>query len=815
MKLLFVLFVCTLQQSFAQVKGRLMNTDRIPVAFASVMLLRSGDSSMVVFGMSDNDGNYSLNNIVPGKYWLRFSATGYNETQSPVFELTEQQKDFGTQVMSKDVKELQEVTVRSERALYQQKTEGLTVNVGSSIFTKGSSALDVLGRSPGVLVNRRNNTIELNGKPGVKIMLNGKLMYLSEEQLFNLLSGMSADNIATIELLTSPTAKYDAEGSAGLINIVLKKNKNIGTNGSESLTAGYGYREKIATSFNLSHNTKHMNLYGDYTYSRNHTYSSMDVDSWQDMPFMGGKVHTQGLDTTDALFSNHNVTVGMDARLNERTSIGGSVIYTNNRSSGSTFGHFQYNVLPDSLLKYDGVNSGANQWNNIVSSAYLEKRFHQGESMNINVDYLFFENNDHYMVQSSFVNKYNMQAGNHEALSAPAQKGAAHTNINVIVGKTDYMKQWGSKTKLEAGIKIAHTTNTSSSGFKSWIDTAWTSNRQTTSSIIMRETIGAAYASMTIDINTSTHLTTGIRYEYVTTQLNNADTGASVEQRNMGALFPNVLLTKKINAQNELQLSYTKRISRPSYNDMASYVGYSDPTTVYTGNPFLQPTITHNVRLGYYYKRYALSILFSRDINTIVRYQLTESPEHNMLYISPQNMSWQNNITFQATLPVSINNWWTMNWNFIGGSRKYAITYAKQPVEYGYFAYSVNYTHTFKLPRLFSVELSGNYNNQSYNGTQRVEGFHILNIGLKKELKDNKGSFQFSVNDIFRRERYEVHYGTITREPFDIMNRVVVYTEPSQFTIFKIGYSRSFGNGKKAEKRSAVSSDEQERIRKE
>jgi hypothetical protein len=260
-------------------------------------------------------------------------------------------------------------------------------------------------------------------------------------------------------------------------------------------------------------------------------------------------------------------------------------------------------------------------------------------------------------------------------------------------------------------------------------------------------------------------------------------------------------------------LSYTKRISRPSYNDLASYVGYSDPTAVYTGNPFLQPTITNNIKLGYNYKTYSFSLLFSRDDNAIARYQLTESPARDILYISPQNLAWQNNISFQASLPFKVNNRWNMNYGFVGGPRQYKAGYTKNTFEKTWFGYSLNFSQTYKLPKNFSVEISGWYNNTVYNGTQKVDGSGILNAGIKKELKNNAGSFQLAVSDILMDQRYNIHYGELTEEAFFIKSYVSVNTESTSFPIIKLTYSRSFGGGIKDQKKQATGSqDERDRI---
>jgi iron complex outermembrane recepter protein len=806
--ILFILVsFCLLQNIQAQVTGAVINTNGKPVPAANVMLLKSSDSSLIRIGLTNDNGNFIIENISDGRYILNVTAVGYKTIFSLPFELTATQpkKNFDTLALATSLKELQEVIVRQEKPLLQQKPEGIVVNVENSILTKGSSALQLLERSPGIVINRRDNSIELNGKSGVMVMLNGKLIHMSESELLDLLDGMSGDDISTIELLTSPSAKYDAEG-AGLINIALKKNKRKGTSGSVNASAGYGYREKATAGFNLSHNTSKINLYSSYNFSHNRSYSDMFVDSWQNMPFLGGNIHALGWDTTHVLHDNHNATLGIDIKANAQTTIGGGVVYSNNRSSGTTYTHIGYNVLPDSLLQYNGWNSGMSQWNNLISSVYAERTMKNSGKLDMDFDYLYFHHNGPYNVEGTFVNKHGEEAGNDRSLSAQAQKGFAKTIINVSVGK---------RMQLEAGVKAAFTESGSYSGFESLINGDWTGDPQAVNDITMKEAIGAAYGSINTRINPTTSLVTGVRYEYASTNMNDTKTGKQIVHRRLSSFFPNIFFSKKINERSEIQLSYTKRITRPSYNDLASYVGYGDPTAVYTGNPFLQPTITHNIKLGYNYKNYAFSLLFSRDENAIARYQLTESPNHDMLIISPRNIRWQNNLTFQTTLPLKVNDWWTMNYSFVGGLRQYRVEYTKQPFQYAYFGYSFNCSQAFKIPHHFSAEISANCNNTDYNGTQKDEGIFRLNIGIKKELENNKGSFQFSITDILRNELYNIHYGKLTQEAFHINSQVIVYTETSRVPVFRLTYSRSFGNNKTKRLQSNISTDEQERIRKE
>jgi iron complex outermembrane recepter protein len=813
---LFFILQCFLQNISAQVSGNVVNAGGQAVSAANVLLL-NGDSTSIKATLTNQDGTYLLHNISSGKYLLRISSTGYQSIETPAFEIInpQQPKDLGTTIMLADTKSLQEIIVRSEKPMLRQTAEGMIVNAESSLLTKGSNALQVLERSPGVVINRRDNSIELNGKSGVMVMLNGKLIRMSESQVLDLLAGMSGDDIATIELLTSPSAKYDAEGSAGLINIVLKKNKIKGTHGTLSLTTGYGYRKKAGTSFNLSHNTGNLNWYGSYNFSHNATYSNMYVNSWQHMPFLGGDVNAIGWDTTHVTLNNHNATIGMDAKLSTRTTVGGSILYSNNQSSGATNVHLGYNVLPDSLLQYDGRNAGMRRWSNIISSVYAERSFRPKEKLSGSMDYLYFNNNSPYEVHGTFVNKHGDQAGDDNALSAPAQKGFAHTTIRVAVGKLDYSGEPGKNSKLETGIKSSYTQSTSYSGFESFINGAWTNDPQAINHIRMKEGIAAAYVSFTKQLRPSISLVTGLRYEYAFNNMNDSKTGRKIVQRKFSSVFPSVFITKTINDVQELQLSYTKRITRASYNDLASYVGYNDPTAVFTGNPLLQPAVSHTIRLGYQYKKYAVSLLFSREENTISRYQLTESPQHNMLFISPQNISRQKHVTLQTSLPFKINDWYQTSWSFAGGLRQYRVTYTNQPFENTYFSYTVNHSQQFKLPHQFSAEVSASYNNANYNGTQRVEGIFRLNMGIKKELKNNWGSFQLAVTDILQQEQYNIHYGTLTQEAFNIHNQVIVYTESTRFPVIRLTYSRSFGSRTGSSSRGSGSGDEQERIRRE
>lgn len=819
MKVLFfsLLFFCFSYDAFSQVAGQLSTPGGDPIPMANILLLRSADTSLVKAALTNEKGVFHLESPGQGKYFLKYSSVGYQTGESPIFELTDsnKSKDFGTLVMKEETKTLGEVVVLHEKPLFQQQIDGIVVNVESSILSKGSSALEVLERSPGILIDRRENSIDLNGKNGVMVMINGKLMRIPMAQVIALLNSMSADDIEKIELLTTPPAKYDAEGSAGMINIILKKSKKKGTTGSFSATGGYGLGEKATASVNLTHNTENGDIYGSYTYSHDRSYNALHVTSTQDFPLLGGAMDVLFLNTVKPITNDHNATLGFDARINPGITIGGSVTFNGSQLEATTNNRADYNILPDSLLLFNGTITAVNRWSNLISSAYLEKEIRKGEKINYDIDYLYYNNDNPSNIQSSFVTANDGAPVTSDSLYALQQKGFAHTTIQVGVGKLDYSKQVSGKTKFETGVKGTYTNSTSFSGIESLEEGNWISEDGTTNDIDMKEGIGAVYASVTSQLDSLTNLVIGTRYEYSRTRMNNVFTGKDTIDRKLGVLFPNIALSRKLSDNMDLQLSYSKRISRPTYNDLASFVAYNDPVSVFTGNPLLKPTITNNLKLGLNYRNYSFSLLLSKDDDPIVQSQLTKSPSGNVLYISPQNLISRQYLTMQINLPFKVAGWWTMNYNLVGGWKEFREDYTMLPLDKTYFSYSFNFSESFKLPKNFFVELSGWYNSTNYYGTIKVDGVGSVNGGIKKELKGNGGSLQLSVSDIFKTLKFNNSYGTLTPEAFNVQSHVMVNTESSQVQIVKLTYSRSFGSGNAKSRRNQESGshDEMERVR--
>ncbi|MBX2871980.1 MAG: TonB-dependent receptor [Saprospiraceae bacterium] len=806
--LLYMLTSILLQ---AQISGKIVVEEGESAAFVNVLLLHTTDSSLVKGGQSDLEGNFNLLNVQPGTYLLRLSAIGFADWNSEAFELQEGVgKNFGEIQLSSAAIALEGVEVTAKKMLLQQSAEGTVINVGSSIMTQGSSALQVLERSPGVFIDQRNNTIALNGQNGVGIMINGKRLRLSLQEVVAMLQGMSADNIEKIELLTSPSAKYEAAGSGGLINIVLKKTEGFGTNGSLSVSGGYGEGEKAMASARINHSAGETHAYASYTYSLDEMADGFYGVGTNIVPVFGGQVGFEILSNNYRRLSNHNLSLGAETKIDDQTILGGSLIMQRSGNRNTVVNLVEYDLNPDSLIRMNIQINGDNPWNNLLSNVYLERNLAGQGKLKLDVDYLNFDSKNPTLAQSQYFNKEDDPIHPGGRFFADANRGSSRTAIDIGVFKLDFERTFQDKLKWEAGVKGTYSKTSNLAQIERQEDNDWILDDRSVTAVDLYESIAAAYTSFHYPFTPSTELTLGARYEYW-------ERTSPEDKRVQRRLFPSLFFSHGWNEVSRLQLSFTQRVTRPDYNDLASFLRYNGPISVFTGNPLLRPTISHNVRLAYQWQAYNFSLNLVHEENPIVRYQVVENEAGDLVLVSPQNMFYQRNIYFQTDIPIQVQPWWNANLGFTGGPRKFHLSHTKEQVEKQYWTYSIYGNQTIDLPWDISLELSGWYNAPSYDGSRRYKGFGMLNAGLKKQLKNKQGSIQFTVNDLFKSMRIVSDFGNLAEEAFASSADVVYRAESARTRIYRISYFRNFGNTKLKRKgeRQAGATEERSRVRSE
>lgn len=787
---LLVFFTCV-QSLLGQLTGSVQDKEENEIPYANITLLSSPEAILQTGTMTDENGRFELDFPDSGTYIFRVSLLAFKTWESEPFTITSnpQQLSFPPITLLEEVTSLEGVAVVGKRKLIQRTQEGSIINVQESILTKGSSALQLLERSPGVLLDQRNNSFSLNGKSGTLIMINGKPQRIPTADLIAMLSGMSADNIEKIELLTNPSARYDVDGTAGIINIVLSKNETLGLRGSISLSAGYGEGPKQTTGFTLNYGSERSNLFGSYTFSYDDFFHGWIANGVTDLPVLGGNTEIVFQSDMYQINRSHNFNVGYEYKLSETSLIGTNLVYNQSSPLTSTRNRGLYDFTIDPFLEAQIRLDGDGMWENLNASMYFETKKEKNTFV-VTADYINYNNQSPNRVNSSYFDEDGVQFQPESEIYNEGNRGFSETNINLGVLKLDYKHILSKDASMEFGLKTSLSKTVNDAKIEILEGDTFISDERFINNIENEEKIGAVYSLADFHLNKKLKAQLGLRYEYWDQNFDDSSLN-----RSFGKLFPSIFITHALSDTTALSLAYTKRITRPNYSDLASSLTYNGPTSVFSGNPQLLPAITDNITLTYNNKSFSVSVLASKEENQIARFQVTRNEASTIAVIAPVNLQYQRSLDIQANIPINISNWWNINLNGTAGIRSFKLLHTDEKLKHNYAHYNFNGNQTFLLPKNLSLELSGWYTSQHFNASIRVEGFGSLNAGIKKEFK-NGSSLQFSVTDIFESIDIESRIGTLTREAFGD-EFLVNYSPESGFSrIYRISFSYPFGNKK-------------------
>ncbi len=792
---------CVYQLSFSQsvIRGKVLNSNNEPAVNASVLLLRSNDSSLIKAMICDNTGVYAFSNIKDGTYFIASSFIGYKQAYSKIFIADKSNRDviIDDITLTEEPAQLNDVTVTAKKPLLEQKIDRLVINVANSITAAGNTALQILERSPGVIVDHQNNLISMNGKDGVQLMINGKLSHLPVAAVVEMLSGMNSGNIEKIELITTPPASFDAAGNAGYINIVLKENKNVGTNGSYNLTLGYGKGLVSVAGINFNHRKGKLNIYGDISYSRQKGPFRFDGNSKiRNKENVFEKYTTINRTDTTILI---NARLGVDYQLNKQTVAG--ILVTGYKRHFTQSEHSQSSVsknkIADTLTNYS--NRELNDWANFGINLNTNHNFSGNSGLMLNLDYLPYKNNQ---PVNYFASNYD---GSGNFVYNLATRSGKITYMKFWVGALDYKSKIGKKITMESGIKQTFSGFKNNISFERMDQYSWLKDESLSAKYTMKENYSAGYVSFDVPVNDKTEAKLGLRYEYTNSNLG-TETIKNVVDRHYGNIFPTVFLSHTLNENNKVNFSLNTRINRPSFTDLAPFTYYIDAKTEITGNPALQPSISKTIKGDYIFKSYLFSISYSVEKNAITGFQAQTDSTTLTTILTPQNLENQKIISAVVSLPIKMNDWWTINLNITGQWQQVNAIYKKEPVRLSYANVNIYGSEQFKLPKKFSLELSGFYQSKSLSGIYKVKPFGSLDIGIKKNLSQ-KSSLQFNATDILN--SMTIRSVTDLPEQNLVSNFNLSFSPPA----YKLIFTHNFGKEKLKEKRERSTGAEEEKGR--
>ncbi len=780
------------------VKGTVEDAKKDPAAFTNVILLSAADSSIVKGALSNESGNFSFENIEAGKYLVLVSQLG-NKFYTPAFTVKENETEtqVGKISLPENALTLNEVNVSAFKPFIEHRIDETIVNVENSIVNAGGTALEVLKRSPGVTVDNEGN-IHLAGKQGVLVMLDGKPTYLSAKDLYEMLRNTSSDDLSQIIIITNPSAKYDAAGNSGIINIKMKKKQNLGLNGSYRISYGQGVYPDFGTGMNFNYRNEKLNVFGNYNFMRAFYFERVT----NIRRFNEGDYTSEFSQRTfdKGGFWNNNFRAGMDYYAGKKSTIGLLVrgnLFNNHDSTIATTDIKNVSDAPDSGYVTENINDS--KWNTISANInYLVKIDTLGSELSADVDYAKFNNANDFRFKTDHY--FNNGAAGYTELASDKQPA----DIDIRSFKFDYSKHLVNKMKLEAGGKISHVVTDNDVLYYNYFNNVAVVDTGKTNHFNYTENINAAYMNWSAEFG-KFGVQAGLRGEQTVAEGNQAVHNASFTHDYFD-LFPSTYLNYTFNEKHQALLSFSRRIDRPGYGQLNPFRYFIDPYNFFEGNPNLNPQFTNVFEMKYTFKRmYSLAINYRHTMDAMTQIAKQIDSLHTT-YLITENLSSNDNYGVTLSIPLQVTSWWESSNNFIVYSNEYKGVSSVGEVDLRLATFSFNSHNSFNLSKGWTAELTGYYNTKALYGTTLSNPIGSVSIGVGKRFLNDRFFLRANINDIFHTEitTSVIHYQNINVD----FKRVY----DSQFVRLHLSYNFGKKTVARARQRDTGSQEEQNRI---
>ncbi len=748
--LFFIVTFCTLL-TFAQtgsVTGKVSDNKNNPVVAGNILLKRH-DSTAVKGSITDSAGTFKIA-AKPGTYFIQLSATGFESLASVSFTITENEETtLATFNLQEETKMLGAVKVVAVKKLFEMQPDKMVMNIENSILATGNSLFDVLRKAPAVTVDKDDN-IKLKGAIS-QIFIDGKPAYLSGQQLTEYLKALPADAVSKIEIITNPSSKYDAAGSTGIINIKLKKNQAYGLNGTANVGGGVGVYGKVNGGLNLNYRKNKINLFGSGYAGNSESFNRLTYNSTIND---NGNVTLQDRNNYWHPHTTYgSYKAGLDYNVSKNSTIGvlyrGGLSKTISRTDNTTiFSDANRNPLSSVESIKDARENVQSNFFNLNFRSTLDTA---GSEISFDADYAS------YIFKSSDVNENHFLDNNKfEYRSAYLFRNIQPAEGTIKAFKTDYTRYLQNKLKIETGLKFSNVNSDNNLIADSLHNSGWIKDNGRTNSFVYSENIFAAYLNMSKAFG-KTSIQAGVRAEQ-TNNTGNSITLNRKDKRSYLNFFPSLFISQDINDNNQLNLSYTRRISRPGYQSLNPFVSYIDPYTYFVGNPFLKPSYTNSFEIKHGYRQFlftSLGYIHSTDVETNV---IRQDKNTGVTTNSSENAGYSNALRLDISASIPITKWWSSD-NSIGVS--YNKDFSKIP-DYSYnttsFGADFSTSQTFSLPKNYKIQTSFYYSVPSKSGIAKTLSAYQWDLGIQKQLWNNKATIKLNANCIVGTSAYRAHY---------------------------------------------------------
>lgn len=765
----FVLLLLISAPSIAQsISGFVRDAKKQPVPFAVVKLLWAADSTLTKGTLANEAGQYVFPEVKAGLYRIQVSTVGMANTISqPVSVQDGQPLELEPLVLNTAEQTLTGVTVRAQKSLVEQQIDKTVLNVAADATAQGKTAYELLQQAPGVVIDPNDN-IRMAGKQGVNVFIDGKPTNLSAADLANLLRATPASNIDKVELITNPSARFDAQGGAGIINIKFRRDKNLGLNGNASGGYSQSDHHRANVAIDLNYRAKRVNLFGNAAVSDNFQITNVLLNR-----MAGGSQFLQrGYDSdgTRAIVYKAVVDYTLDHwNAAPRQTLG---LVVSGNASGNRFGTYTTTTIIDSQHRLDSTvlnqsttGTAANPARNNRINAALNYRYADtlGLELNLDADVTRFSNTAPSTIASDYVDPVG------QPLFRRQRRFDAATDITIVTLKGDFVKEWKNRhLKLETGLK--HTDVATDNDLLAFVGPDNTETKEQpdvtrTNRFTYREKVSAVYASLNRSVG-KWSMQGGVRAEHSIVK------GRSVDLRQQLInspdttylnLFPTAFVQYQATNNSQFAFTYGRRIGRPNYQDMNPFVYQLDPYTSQRGNPYLRPTYTHNLEFRYTYKwASTIKLAYSHTdgyTTDVVR------QEGLIAYQTVANVGRADALNVSVNAPYQFTKWWSTyvyagaTWNRFRGNLS-----VSEPFDQRAFAFEGYMQHSFTLSKAWLVQVSGFWNAPTRQTVYHIGGLGALNLSLQKKVMQERGKVTLGVDDILNTMRWKQSADFLTQQ---------------------------------------------------
>ncbi len=805
----YVMVICmllsgywALAQSGSKVSGKLASQSGELLSFATVGLSRAADSVFVKSVLCDEEGVFVFENIPFGVYYFQTSYFGLKDHLSEPFEVSADDPlaDLGLILMEEDARTLDVITVSGRTPVIEMVGDKLVVNVAKSVLAEGNTALELLEKSPGIQVDE-NGRVSLKGRGGVSVMINGKLTYLSDDELSDLLRGINSASVEKIEIISNPSSRYDAEGMGGIVNIVLKNDNKRGVNGSINSYVARSRASRYGGGFNINYRAGKLNVFGSY----NHGYRGeieyvSHTRRFRKDPAATDPDRISYLNTTtdEPLYTN-NARGGADYYLNDRNMIG--------FMAKANFGaYYNFNTTRNSLRDAAGEelmntrtdNNNRMVWNSFLFNLnYLRELNGAGGELSADIDFSNNLNRSRQRMETRYLKNGSLLS---DDLSA--RQGNVPSLTRVYVGKIDYKRPMKKLGELEAGIKSSYVTVDNNLKYDTLADGDWTYDASWSNHFKYDETIHAAYLSYNKQFG-KVSVTAGLRGEHTETTGRQVTMDSSVSLSYF-QLFPSFFITRELNDVHSIQVSYSRRVGRPDYDDLNPFRFFRDPYMYYEGNPFLRPELTHSLELAHSFNNKIITTLNYSYTSDVMNWMMGQVDSLNLTYQRPQNLLSHINYGIGIVGVLDVTDWWTHNSYINVYQNQYKGDHKGGALNNRIVTTHYNTQNTFRFGHGLSGELSGFYNSPTVYGVFVNRSYWVLSAGIQKQVMNKKGAVKLGVNDIFQGRR---RVNRARYENLDIHGDIRFDSR-----VITLSFSYRFGGDVKERERKSAIEDIQDRV---